>query len=76
MNNKLQEVALSQQPEEVYDPNDQSWTAWKKYFVEGTKYMAKEAWKIAIDAKNEGYNIYSETTSNFFCKRSIINLNL
>jgi hypothetical protein len=64
MNDKVQEVAMAQQEEEVYNPNDQSWGAWKKYLIGGTKYMAQEAWKLAVDAKNEGYNIYSETTSS------------
>lgn len=46
---------------------DQSWAGWKKYIAEGYRYMVDEAWQLGIDAKNEGYNLYSEATGYFFC---------
>ena len=46
---------------------DQSWAGWKNYIAEGYRYMVDEAWQLGIDAKNEGYNLYSEATCKFIC---------
>lgn len=50
--------------QQVKPAEDQSWSGWKNYFAEGFKYMRSETWQLAVDAKNEGWNIISDINSN------------